>query len=326
MNYIHDLTNYFLFIVLGLKSNTHLADALEFFITDSIKILLLLIIITHLMSLMRYYLPIEKIRDFLVKHNFYGLDYFLATIFGAVTPFCSCSSIPLFIGFMRAGIPLGVTFAFLITSPLINEVAISLFLVSFGKQITLVYVSCGILIGMLGGFILSKLKMKKYVEKFVYESSSQKTCSCKNKNIKHELSRREIIKKISKEAFDITKQVLPYVLIGVGIGALIHGYVPALFFEKYLGNAGFFAVPLAVILAIPFYSNASGVIPIIESLVNKGVPIGTALAFMMAVVGLSFPEAMILKKVLKWQLLLTFFGIVTFGIILIGYFLNFLRF
>ncbi|NCN99719.1 permease [Candidatus Falkowbacteria bacterium] len=299
-------------------SNIALAGSLEFFVYDTLKILLLIVVITHFMSWLRYYLPIEKLRDFLVSRRFYGLDYFLATIFGTVTPFCSCSSIPLFIGFMQARIPLGVTFSFLITSPLINEVAIGLFIGLFGLKITAIYVLAGILIGMVGGFILGQLKMEKYVADFVWNIQSPK----KGEAVDKKLPVGQVAKIISQEAFGIIKKIALYILIGVGVGALIHGYVPGGFFEEYLQKAGVWGVPVAVILAVPLYSNASGVIPIIQSLIAKGIPIGTGLAFMMAIVGLSLPEAMILKKVLKWQLLASFFGIVTLGIILIGYLFN----
>lgn len=311
------LANYITFNILYFEAGTRLADSVQFFFYDSFKIIILILIITHFMSLLRYYLPIEKLRDFLANHNFFGLDYFLATVFGAITPFCSCSSIPLFIGFVEAGIPLGVTFAFLITSPLINEVALALFVGMFGLKITIYYVLAGITIGMVGGFIIGKLHMEKYVEDFVWKVHSQKQETETKKN-----PLTNVLKLISSEALDITKKIIPYVLVGVGIGALIHGFVPEGFFEKYLNQAGWFGVPLAVLLAVPLYSNASGVIPIMESLVSKGVPIGTAMALMMAVVGISLPEALILKKVIKLPLLALFFGIVTIGIIIIGYMFN----
>jgi len=309
--------NYITFDLLSLEAGSHLADSVNFFFYDSFKIIALILVITHFMSLLRYYLPIEKLRDFLTKHKFYALDYFLASIFGAITPFCSCSSIPLFIGFIEARIPLGVTFAFLITSPLINEVALALFVGMFGLKTTFFYVLAGVSIGMIGGFVIGKLHLEKYVEDFVWKIHSQK----KNTDKKN-LPFSKLCKIVSAEAFDITKKIILYVLIGVGLGAFIHGFVPQGFFEKYLQKAGWFGVPLAVILAVPLYSNASGVIPIIESLVAKGVPIGTALALMMAIVGISLPEALILKKVIKWQLLAVFFGIVTLGIIIIGYLFN----
>lgn len=295
-----------------------LGPVAEFFIYDTIEIFILLIVLTHLMSLLRFYLPIERVRDFLAKHKFYGLDYLLATIFGAVTPFCSCSSIPLFIGFLEAGIPLGVTFAFLITSPLINEVAIALFIGIFGWKVTVLYVSAGILIGVVGGLILGRLKMEKYVEEFVWKIKSDRL----KKAEKQRMPFRKEMRLVSAEAFSITRKVALYVLLGVALGAVIHGYVPEGFFEKYLEGAGVFGVPIAVILGVPMYANASSVIPVIQSLVEKGVPLGTALAFMMAVVGLSLPEALILKKVLKWPLLGAFFGVTASGMIIIGSLFN----
>lgn len=311
------LANYLTFNVFNLEPESHLANSVQFFFYDSLKIIALILLITHFMSLLRYYLPIEKLRDFLTKHKFYGLDYFLATVFGAITPFCSCSFIPLFIGFIEAEIPLGVTFAFLITSPLINEVALALFVGMFGFKITFFYILSGIAVGMLGGFIIGKMHLEKYVEEFVWKVQSQK----QGIKIKKE-SFSKILKIISQEALAITKKIILYVLAGVGLGAFIHGFVPQGFFEKYLQKAGWLGVPLAVILAVPLYSNASGVIPIVESLVSKGVPLGTALALMMAIVGISLPEALILKKVIKWQLLAIFFAIVTAGIIIIGYLFN----
>ena len=313
------LANWLTFSVFGVEQGSHLGSSVQFFFYDTFKIFALLLVITHFMSALRYYLPIEKLWDFLTQRKLYGLDYFLATVFGSITPFCSCSSIPLFIGFLEARIPLGVTFAFMITSPLINEVAIALFLGIFGWQVTLIYVAAGIVIGMFGGFILGKLKMEKYVEAFVWNVQVKK----QNQEQKTE-PLGKVFPQISREAFAITKKIAVYIIIGVGVGAFIHGYVPEGFFGKYLESAGFWGVPLATVLAVPMYANASGVIPIIQSLVAKGVPLGTALAFMMAVVGLSFPEALILKKVLKWQLLATFFGVVTVGIILIGYLFNFM--
>jgi len=299
-------------------TSPHLAGALEFFIYDSLKIFLLIVVITHFMGVLRFYLPIEKLRDFLASHKMFGLDYFLASIFGTITPFCSCSSIPLFIGFMEARIPLGVTFAFLITSPLVNEIAIGLFIGMFGLKITGIYVISGVLIGMIGGFVIGRLKMERYVASFIWDIKAKKLSKEETKKIPWQ----EVAKTVSHEAWGITNKIMLYVLAGVAVGGFIHGYVPEGFFEKYLQTAGYWGVPLAVILAVPLYSNASGVIPVIQSLIAKGVPIGTGLAFMMATVGLSLPEAMILKKVLKWQLLAAFFTVVTIGIIIIGYLFN----
>ncbi|MBU0458261.1 permease [Patescibacteria group bacterium] len=310
------LSDFLTFTVLKQIPETHQAEAIHFFIYDSIKIILLLIIIVHFMSLVRFYLPVNKMRAFLNARKLYGLEYLFASVFGAITPFCSCSSIPLFIGFLEAGIPLGVTLSFLITSPLINEVAIGLFIGLFGWKVTVMYAIAGILIGIIGGMILGKMKLEKYVSEFV----TKPPCSCKGKQKPSGFW--GISKALSKDSMKIVRQVVPFVLIGVGVGAVIHGYVPENFFEAYIQKDNIFAVPAAVILAVPLYSNASGVIPIIESLVAKGIPLGTALAFMMAVVGLSLPEALILKKVMKLRLLLSFFGVVTVGIILIGYLFN----
>lgn len=309
-------SDWLVYSLFGLQAGTHWSEVLVFFVNDTLKILLLLIVITHVMSLVRHYLPINKFKNFLTTHKLFGLDYVVASGFGAITPFCSCSSIPLFIGFTQGGIPLGVAFSFLITSPLINEVAIALFLSIFGWKITVLYVVAGMLVGVVGGFVLQRFKMDKYI----ISLEAKKPCGCGCK--KETPTKKQIANKIIKEAWGIVLQVLPYIIIGVGVGAVIHGFVPTGFFESYLETAGIFGVPLAVILAVPLYSNASGVIPIIEALVAKGVPMGTALAFMMATVGLSLPEAMILKKVMKLKLLLTFFGIVTVGIILIGYLFN----
>lgn len=311
------LADWLTYNVFNLEIGSHLVDSVNFFIYDSLKILILLLIINYLMAIVRYYLPVEKLRDFLSSRKWYGLDYFLGSIFGTITPFCSCSSIPLFIGFLQARIPLGVIFSFLITSPLVNEVAIVLFLGLFGWKITVLYVFSAILLGMVGGFILGKLKLEKYVEDYIWQIKSQKLDLEKEK-----IQFTKLLKIFWNEGFEITKKITPYVLIGIGIGALIHGFVPTGFFEKYITAENIFAVPIAVILAIPMYANSVGVIPIMQSLVEKGVPLGTALAFMMAIVGLSLPEAFILKKVMKTKLLIYFFGIVTICIILIGYLFN----
>ena len=314
---IEFIANYLTFTVIGLDQTSALSHSVEFFINDSIKILLLLVIVTYLMSLLRYYLPIEKIKNFLVSKKLYGFDYFIASFFGAITPFCSCSSIPLFIGFLGAKIPLGVTLAFLITSPLVNEVALILLAGIFGWKITIIYAASGILIGMVGGYTLDKLRLEKYVQNFIWQTKVPSTTAKADK-----LPIKKILLIISREAFVIIKKILPYLIIGIALGALIHGYVPEGYFEKYITKENIFAVPLAVIIAVPLYSNASGVIPIMQALVTKGIPLGTSLAFMMATVGLSLPEALILKKVMKWQLLVAFFGMVSFGIIILGYLFN----
>ncbi|MCL5411210.1 MAG: permease [Patescibacteria group bacterium] len=317
---IQIFADWIVYNLFDLTKETRLAESLNFFIYDAIKILLLLVVINYLMAIVRYYLPIEKLRDFLTSRKFYGFDHLLASTFGAITPFCSCSSIPLFIGFLKAGIPLGVTFSFLITSPLINEVAVAMFIGLFGWKVTLVYVIAGIMIGVIGGYILGKLKVERYIEDFVWKIPSQQ-----NNSLEERLSAKDLVKRFNTETMEITKKIVPYVLAGIALGAAIHGYVPTNFFEKYITKENLFAVPLATVVTVPLYSNVTGVIPIIQALVAKGIPLGTALAFMMGTVGLSFPEAMILKKVMKWQLLAAFFGVVTFGIILIGYLFNLLN-
>ena len=302
-----------------LTTESHLGQSLSFFVYDTIKIIILLIVINYLMAIIRHYLPTEKIRDFLTSRKFYGLDYFLAAAFGVITPFCSCSSIPLFIGFLSARIPLGVTFAFLITSPIVNEAAIAVFLGLWGWQVTLMYVLAGIAVGVFGGFIIGKLKLENEVSNFVWRVSENKKDDTEEK-----ISRKELLKQFNREAFNITKEIIPYVVAGVAIGAVVHGFVPAGFFEEYISKGNILAVPIAIIFAIPLYANAVSVIPVVGSFVDKGVPLGTALAFMMATVGLSLPAAMILKKVMSIKLLVYFFGITAVGMILIGYLFNIL--
>jgi len=306
---------------LNLNKDSYFNNALNFFIYDIIKIGILLIFINFLMAIIRHYLPVEKIKDFLTKRKWYGFDYLLASLFGTITPFCSCSSIPLFVGFLSAGIPLGVTLSFLITSPLINEASIAIFIGLFGLKITLKYIIAGVLIGTIGGFILGKLKLENHIDDSLTKiiNKSQKI-TLKEKNDKAFLS---LVSFFWIEGISLTKKIFPYVLLGVGIGAVVHGYVPIDFFENYLKIGSWWAVPMATILAVPLYSNAVAVIPIMEVLISKGVPFGTALAFMMATVGLSLPEALILKKAMKMKLLISFFAVVTLGIIMIGYLFNY---
>lgn len=316
------LADFITYDLLKIAKESYFGNALNFFIYDVIKIGILLLLINYLMAIIRYYLPTEKIKNILTKRKWYGLDYLFASLLGVITPFCSCSSIPLFIGFLSAGIPLGVTLSFLITSPLINEASIAIFIGLFGLKITIVYIISGVLIGVLGGFILGKLNLDKEID-----DNLRKIINSKNKahSIFHEKeSIKNLLKRFWTESFDLTKQIFPYVLIGVGLGSIIHGYVPDSFFENYLHNSSWWSVPLATILAIPLYSNAVGVIPIIQALVAKGVPLGTALSFMMATVGLSLPEALILKKAMKIKLLVMFFTIVAIGIIIIGLLINYL--
>ncbi|MCB0602053.1 MAG: permease [Saprospiraceae bacterium] len=306
---------------LHLEPGNHLADALNFFIYDSVKILLLLTFVIFFMGIVNSYFPVEKVRNYLSRNRFYGFEYLMASLFGVVTPFCSCSSVPLFIGFVKGGIPLGVTFAFLITSPLVNEVAIGLFVGLFGLRVTAIYVVSGIILGMTSGFILSRLRLERYLTPWVQDVLDQSQKEEKHWQAKP-VTLRERLPGIWADVVKILRGVLPYVVAGIAIGGLMHGYIPEGFFERYLAKGQLFAVPLATLLAVPMYSNASGVIPIVQVLVSKGIPVGTALAFMMAVVGLSIPEGMLLKKVMTIKLIGIFFGVVTLCIILSGYLFN----
>jgi uncharacterized membrane protein YraQ (UPF0718 family) len=313
----HFFADWLTYDIFGLDKNSHLGASVNFFIYDSLKILILLLIINFFMAIIRYYLPVEKLRDFLASRKWYGADHFLASSFGTITPFCSCSSIPLFIGFLEAGIPLGVTMSFLITSPLVNQVAVALFAGLFGWKVTVLYVGSAILLGVVGGFIIAKLKLESYVADYVWKIKSKKIDIERQKE-----TWQNLLKIFWKEGWEFTKKIVVYMLLGVAVGAAIHGFVPSGFFEHYITAENLFAVPIATILAVPMYANAVGVIPIMQSLVEKGIPLGTALAFMMAVVGLSLPEALILKRVMKMKLLIYFFGITTINIIIIGYLFN----
>jgi uncharacterized membrane protein YraQ (UPF0718 family) len=273
------------------------------------------------MGVVNAYFPIERLRNYLMTHRLYGLQYLLASVFGAITPFCSCSSIPLFIGFVKGGIPLGVTLAFLITSPLVNEVAVAMFLGSFGVKVTAIYVVSGILLGMIGGFLLGRMQLEPLLSDWVKQIQMQSTQQTEAWEAEH-VSFTRRLPSILREAWGIVRGVLLYVIIGIGIGAMMHGFVPEGFFETYMARDNWFAVPLAVVLAVPMYANAAGIVPIIEVFVAKGIPLGTAIAFMMAVVGLSLPEATLLKKVMTWRLIGIFFGTITLFIILLGYLFN----
>lgn len=318
---IQQFADWLVYGIMGLDSASPLGTAVNFFFYDTIKILILLFFISVLMGIINAYFPIERLRNYLQTHKMYGLQYLLASIFGAVTPFCSCSSIPLFIGFVKGGIPLGVTFAFLITSPLVNEVAVAMFLGSFGLKVTLIYVVSGILLGVIGGFVLGRMKLENHLSDWVRQIQAQATTEAEAWEKEH-TSFWKRLPSIVRNAWGIVRGVLIYILIGIGIGAFMHGFVPEGFFEQYMSKDNWFAVPLSVILAVPMYANAAGIVPVIEVFVAKGIPIGTAIAFMMAVVGLSLPEATLLKKVMKWRLIGIFFGTVTLFIILSGYLFN----
>ena len=273
------------------------------------------------MGVVNAYFPIDRLRHYLTTRNLYGFQYLFASLFGAITPFCSCSSIPLFIGFVKGGIPLGVTFAFLITSPLVNEVAVAMFLGSFGLRATVIYVTSGILLGTLGGFVLGRFRLERYLSPWVRQLQAQSDTKSEVWAKTH-TPFAERIPVIVRDAWGVVRGVAVYVLIGIGIGAAMHGYVPEGFFERYMATENWFAVPLAVICAVPMYANAAGIIPVIQVFVAKGIPLGTAIAFMMGVVGLSLPEATMLKKVMTWRLVGIFFGTVTLFIVLSGYLFN----
>ncbi len=305
---------------LNLDRQSYLGSAVNFFVYDVLKIGLLLVVINYFMAITRYYFPMEKVRNILTKRRWFGLDYLFAAVLGVITPFCSCSSIPLFIGFLGAGIPLGVTFAFLISSPLVNESSLYLFPAMFGAKVTVLYNLIGIAVSILGGMLIHKLRVEKYVKKELLRFKSRKQVEEEYGGIA--LPLKELLVYFWKDGMTITKEVFPYVVLGVGIGALIHGFVPAHLVEQYLAAKTWWAVPLATLFGSPLYANSVSVVPVMEALVLKGVPLGTALAFMTAVVTISFPQAMILKKVMRWQLLALFFGITVVGIMIMGYIFN----
>ena len=320
-DWIQLFADWLIYQVFGIGAETHLGVALNFFVYDTIKILLLLFIIVFLMGIVNAYFPIDKLKNYLAKNKLYGLEYFFASLFGAITPFCSCSSVPLFIGFVRGGIPLGVTFAFLITSPLVNEVAVAMFLGMFGLKATLVYAVSGILLGTVGGWFLGKLKLEHLLSDWVKTILAND--QLKSGDYEEEkLTFTQRLPAITRGAWEIVRGVVLYVIIGIAIGAAMHGYVPENFFAQYLGSGAWWTVPLAVILAVPMYANAAGIVPVIQVFVAKGVPIGTAIAFMMATVGLSLPEATLLKKVMTLKLVGIFFGIVAVFIIISGFIFN----
>ncbi len=308
-----EAVDYFTVEILGLTGRVN--ETLNFFIYDTVKIWFLLISIIFIVSYLRTHFNTEYVRAYLQgKSEFTG--NVLASLFGIVTPFCSCSAIPLFLGFIQARIPIGVTFSFLISSPLNNEIAIALLFGIFGWKITAVYIGFGLLVAILGGYLIGKMGMQKYILLDVKPMEGELD------EVRIKLTFKERVKEAWQYTVDIFKKIYLYVLAGVGIGAFIHGYIPADFIAEYTGADNPFAVILAVLMGIPMYSNAAGVMPLVEVLTSKGMLLGTALSFMMAVTALSLPEAMILKKILHIRLIALFFGIVGLGIISIGYIFN----
>jgi uncharacterized membrane protein YraQ (UPF0718 family) len=311
---LKSFADYIVFTLIRLIPGSRIGEALNFFIYDTIKIFLLLTVIIFVVAVIRTSFPPEKTKRMLsLKREYVG--NVLAALLGIVTPFCSCSAVPLFIGFVESGVPLGVTFSFLISSPMINEVALIMLWGLFGWRIALIYISTGLLVAIVAGIIIGKLKMEKYVQDYVWEIQVGN----------NEITIMKFSEKLDyarEYTLGLLKKIWPYVIVGVGLGAFIHGYVPADFLARWAGRDNVFAVPVAVALGVPLYSNAAGVIPIVHALMEKGMATGTVLAFMMAVTALSLPEAIILSNVLKKPLLATFFGIVATAVIFVGYLFN----
>lgn len=317
-HYLQLMTDFLIDDLFHLKSGTHLTETLRFFIFEVPKVMLLLVLIIFIVGIVRSYFSPEKTRKALEGKSLFTGNV-LAALLGIVTPFCSCSAIPLFLGFVEAGVPIGVTFSFLIAAPMINEVALVLLIGLFGWKVALIYVGTGLLIAIFSGFIIEKLGMKKYVEAWVYE--------IKSNQMEAEGMQLRFTDRINMgvaQVKEIVGKIWIYILIGIAIGAGAHGYVPDDFLQHLLGNESWYAVPLAILIGVPLYSNAAGIIPIVSVLIEKGISLGTALAFMMSVIGLSLPEIIILKKVLRWQLIAVFVGVVAIGIICVGFIFNYL--
>ena len=304
--------------LLGLTPGDRLAESVHFFIEDTTKIFALLVIVVFVMGLFRTLLSPEKVRG-MIEGKSRGIAYGLASLLGAVTPFCSCSSVPLFIGFLEGGIPLGVTMAFLITSPLVNEVAVVILGAVMGWKMTTIYVVTGMAVGVLGGALIDRFRMERYVEEYVWSIRMGALAQ-----VQADTSLRGRVRYAWGEVRDIVGRIWLYVFIGIGIGAALHGYVPEELFARYAAADNPFAVPAAVLMGLPLYSNATGIIPVAEALLGKGVPFGTVIAFMMSVVAISPPEFIMLRKVLKPAMLL-FFGLyLAIAFMLVGILLNLL--
>lgn len=311
------ITDFLIYSILGMKRNTHLTSAVWFFIFEVPKVLLLLTLIVFGVGIIRSYFSPERTRKMLGGKKLFTGNV-MASLLGIVTPFCSCSAIPLFLGFVESGVPLGVTFSFLIAAPMINEVALVLLFGLFGWKTAILYMSTGLLIAMLSGYIIGRLKLEKYVEPWVYEVKAGQLEMAEEK-----ISFSDRINAGLDAIKEIVAKVWIYIVIGIAVGAGIHGYVPENFMAGLMGKSAWWSVPIAVILGVPMYSNAAGIIPIVQALLEKGASLGTVLAFMMSVIGLSLPETIILKKVLKLQLIGIFIGVVATGIIIVGYLFNF---
>jgi len=312
------LADWLTFSVFGLTRGDHFGEAVGFFLLDVPKVLLLLVGIITVVTLIRGFFPPERVRTALMgRGQLTGTA--AAASFGIVTPFCSCSAVPLFIGFVEAGIPLGVTFAFLISSPMVNEVALVLLWGLFGPGIALVYMAAGLTVAMIGGLVIGKLKMERFVEDYVWALQGKGGALVAVK-----LTWEDRIHDAWSYTQDLARKILPYLLVGIGIGALIHGYAPTDLVAAIGGRSNPFAVPIVVLIALPLYSNAAGTIPIVQALLGKGLPMGTTLAFMMAITAISLPEFIILRRVIKWPLIAVFASVVTIGVLFVGYLFNFL--
>lgn len=300
---------------LPLTPGTQLTEAIRFFLYEAPKVVLLLTIVVFGVGIIRSYFSPERTRHMLGGKSLL-VGNVLASMLGIVTPFCSCSAVPLFIGFVETGIPLGVTFSFLIAAPMINEVAVVLLFGLFGWQTALVYVATGLVIAITAGFIIGRLNVERFVEDWVYSVKGQ------DFDIKTTVSFNDRIQAGFTAVRDIVSKVWPYILVGIGVGAWVHGYVPENFLAGIMGKSAWWAVPVSVLIGVPLYSNAAGIIPIVHALLEKGASLGTALAFMMSVIGLSLPETIILRKVLKLPLIFIFVSVVAIGIIIVGYLFN----
>lgn len=311
------ITDFLIYSIFGLERNTRLTDAIWFFVFEVPKVLLLLTLIVFGVGIVRSYFSPERTKKMLGGKKLFTGNV-SASLLGIVTPFCSCSAIPLFLGFVESGVPLGVTFSFLIAAPMINEVALVLLFGLFGWKTALLYMSTGLLIAMLSGYIIGRLKLEKYVEPWVYEVKAGQL-----EIVEEKVALADRINFGIDAVKEIVAKVWIYIVIGIAVGAGIHGYVPENFMASLMGKSAWWSVPIAVILGVPMYSNAAGIIPIVQALLEKGASLGTVLAFMMSVIGLSLPETIILKKVLKIQLIGIFIGVVAAGIIIVGYLFNF---
>ncbi len=316
--HLEEITDFIIYTILGMDPEKHITESLWFFLYEVPKVMLLLILIIFFVGIIRSYFSPEKTRKALEGKSLFTGNV-MAAILGVFTPFCSCSAIPLFLGFVEAGIPIGVTFSFLIAAPMINEVALILLVGLVGWKVAVIYVVTGLLIAIISGWIIEKLNMKKYVEDWVYKMQAQQ----QQKKIETKPTFHERLGMGLTSVKEIVGKIWIYILIGIAIGAGAHGYVPDNYLAELLGEGSWYAVPLAIVLGIPLYSNAAGIIPIVSVLIEKGVTTGTALAFMMSVIGLSLPELIILKKVLKWQLIAVFVGVVAVGIIIVGTIFNY---